>query len=105
MVSSGSPQVFYSWEVVWDAALRAFNVAMEASRKSQLPVHDHLGVFGNARGCSLVCDVFLRISPGFYHETCLRIPEEINTELVAANRGLRRGVVLNLRRGSPKQLI
>lgn len=48
-----------SWRTVWDVALQTFNIAVAALQKSQLPVSEHLDVFGSVRGCSLMCDAFL----------------------------------------------
>lgn len=53
------PDSFRSWKTVWDAALRTFNVTMAALNASQLPVGEHLDIFGSLRGCSLGCDAFL----------------------------------------------
>lgn len=44
---------------VWDKAVRAFTVAMEALERSLLPVQEHLDIFGGAGGYALACDVFL----------------------------------------------
>lgn len=53
------PDDFRSWRAVWDAALRTFNAIIAALNESQLPVDEHLDIFGSLRGCSLACDVFL----------------------------------------------
>jgi hypothetical protein len=38
---------------------------MAALNESQLPVDEHLDVFGRLRGCSLVCDAFLAFAQKF----------------------------------------
>jgi hypothetical protein len=59
------PDDFRSWRAVWDTALRTFNVTTAALNKSQLPVDDHLDIFGSLRGCSLACDAFLTFAQEF----------------------------------------
>lgn len=56
------PDEFRSWRAVWEAARRAFDVAMAALIESQLRVDEHLDVFGSLQGCSLACDTFLAVA-------------------------------------------
>jgi hypothetical protein len=53
------PHEYRNGREVWRAALRTFRVAMAALHESQLPVNEHLDIFGGAKGCSLGCDAFL----------------------------------------------
>lgn len=57
------PRDSHSWREVWDTALRTFHVTMAALYESQLPLYEHLDVFGGLRGCSLACDAFLASAP------------------------------------------
>lgn len=59
------PDNFRSWRAVWDVALRTFKVTMAALNESQLPVDEHLNIFGSLRGCSLACDAFLAFAQQF----------------------------------------
>ncbi|GAB7347707.1 hypothetical protein MBLNU459_g5266t1 [Dothideomycetes sp. NU459] len=56
------PNDFRNWRAVWSAALCTFNVTMGALSNSQLPVNEHLNIFGSLTGCSLACDVFLAVT-------------------------------------------
>lgn len=53
------PEEFRNGREVWKAALRTFRVVMAAFHESQLPVNEHLDIFGGVKGCSLGCDAFL----------------------------------------------
>lgn len=53
------PEKYCNGREVWKAALRTFRLAMMALRESQLPVNEHLNIFGDLRGCSLGYDAFL----------------------------------------------
>lgn len=44
---------------VWKIALHTFRVTMAALHDSQLPITQHLNIFGDIRGCSLGFDAFL----------------------------------------------
>lgn len=59
------PDNFYSWRAVWDGALRTFSITIVALNQSQLPVNEHLDVFGSLRGCSLACDTFREFTHNF----------------------------------------
>ncbi|KAI9664772.1 MAG: hypothetical protein M1821_006220 [Bathelium mastoideum] len=56
---------FRSWRTVWETALCTFHVTMDALNSSQLPVIEHLDIFGSLRACSLGCDAFLTLAPKF----------------------------------------
>lgn len=60
--SNGSlvkPKVYVYGREVWRTLLRTFRVTMAALRESQLPITQHLNIFGNVKGCSLGFDTFL----------------------------------------------
>lgn len=61
-LTTTKPDKFRSWRAVWEAARQTFNVAMAALYESQLPVDEHLDVFGSLNGCSLACDTFLAVA-------------------------------------------
>ncbi|TGJ78217.1 hypothetical protein E0Z10_g10547 [Xylaria hypoxylon] len=50
---------------IWAIALRTFDVAITALQKSQLPVDEHLDMFGGILGCSLAFNTLLSLNRRF----------------------------------------
>ena len=54
------PKEYLNGREVWKTALQTFRVTMAALRESQLPITQHLNIFGDVKGCcSLGFDAFL----------------------------------------------
>jgi hypothetical protein len=62
---SPEPDISSSPKHVWATALRTFNITMAALQESQLPIDEHLDIFGGASGCSLAYDAFLPLTRRF----------------------------------------
>ncbi|KAI1452466.1 hypothetical protein F4805DRAFT_447374 [Annulohypoxylon moriforme] len=50
---------------IWTTALRTFNVIMAALHESQLPVDEHLDIYGGVSRCSLTYDALLPLTQRF----------------------------------------
>ncbi|KAI1762142.1 hypothetical protein GGR53DRAFT_432530 [Hypoxylon sp. FL1150] len=50
---------------IWATALRTFDITIAALHASQLPVDEHLDIFGGVLGCSLTFDAFLPLTQRF----------------------------------------
>ncbi|KAI1764371.1 hypothetical protein GGR53DRAFT_530640 [Hypoxylon sp. FL1150] len=53
------PEEFRSYRSIWNVANQSFSLAMKALWKAQMPVRDHLDIFGSNTGCSLRYDAFM----------------------------------------------
>lgn len=53
------PKEYLNGREVWKTALQTFRVTMATLRESQLPITQHLNIFGDVKGCSLGFDAFL----------------------------------------------
>lgn len=52
-------------KTIWATALRTFNVTMAALHASQLPVDEHLNIYGGVSRCSLTYDALLPLTQQF----------------------------------------
>ena len=77
-----------SWRTVWDTALHTFEVTMDALNSSQLPVTEHLDIFGSLRGCSLGCDAFLAFAPKFVSKHVFGSLKKLTVSLSASHEAI-----------------